>query len=120
MAKMVRVIGVNKILSNLKIANAQTSESIERGLKKAGTYIQGQSQRIVPVDTTNLKGSARTDSTGKGWDTKVVVHYGAGADYAVYVHEDLNARHKKGKRAKFLESVVRENLQKIFEIVGRG
>ena len=29
-------------------------------------------------------------------------------DYAIYVHEDLNARHKKGKNAKFLERPARD------------
>lgn len=39
--------------------------------------------------------------------TTVVVGY-KGVDYAIYVHEDLEARHSPGQQAKFLEQPARE------------
>ena len=56
----------------------------------------------------------------EGFDTDVIVHYGAGADYAVYVHEDMNARHKPGKTAKYLERPAREKKNEIFKIIAKG
>lgn len=55
-----------------------------------------------------------------GFDTDVIVHYGAGADYAVYVHEDMNARHKPCKTAKYLERPAREKKNEIFKIIAKG
>lgn len=117
MAKLIKITGINKVIANMKIASSLSVSRIAINLKKAGLFIQRESQKIVPVDLNNLKPSARTDSKGQGSNTDVIVHYGAGADYAVFVHEDLDARHKPGKRAKFLESVIKEKRKEIFNIV---
>lgn len=119
MAKMIRITGMSNILSNLKKASKGYGAKVEAGLKNAGLFVQGESQRIVPVDTANLKGGAFTRNVGgKGFKTDVVVGYVA--DYAVYVHENLDASHKPGKRAKYLESVVREKRSEIFRIIAKG
>ncbi len=119
MAKIIRITGVNKVLKNMRKATKGYAARAERGLKLAGTFVQGQSQKIVPVDTANLKGGAFTRNIGgKGFKADVIVGYVA--DYAVYVHENLDARHKKGKQAKYLESVVRKDRSEIFRIIAKG
>jgi len=120
MASMIRVTGVNKILSRLRAVTAAKAVNVGTRLKKAGLYVQRESQKIVPVDTAALKNTARTDSKGTGSNTDVIVHYGAGVEYAVYVHEDMNAKHKQGKRAKYLEAIIREKKKEIFNIIARG
>ncbi len=119
MALVLKITGMNKVLKKMKKAGAGYEQKVERGLKNAGLFVQGESQRIVPVDTTNLKGGAFTRNVGGGGlKTDVVVGYVA--DYAVYVHENLDARHKPGKQAKFLESVVRKERSEIFRIIAKG
>ena len=121
MAKVTTITGVNKVINNLRIANASMALKIGGNLKSAGLFVQRESQKIVPVDTTNLKGTAKTQNVGgDGLGTDIVVHYGDEADYAVYVHENLDAKHKPGKRAKFLESVIRERKDEIIKIISKG
>lgn len=47
------------------------------------------------------------------------VTVGYTADYAVYVHEDLTAKHKQGKQAKFLEAPARTLGPELGKIVTR-
>ena len=117
MARLVMVTGVPKVLARLKASTVTKAIGIGRGLKMAGLFLQRESQLIVPIDLGNLKGTARTDSKGFGFDTDVIVHYGAGADYAVYVHEDLQAKHKPGKQAKYLERPVREKRGEMIKMI---
>ena len=119
MAKVLYITGMDKVLRNMKKASKGYEAKFERGLKKAGLFVQRESMRIVPVDTANLKGGAFTRNVGgKGAKTDVVVGYVA--DYAVHVHENLDAKHKPGKQAKYLESVMRKERNKIFKIVAKG
>jgi len=96
---------LNAVLSALRKENKRRGKAMERGLVKGGLRIQRESQKIVPIDTSALKNSARTTKKGSGHKTEVTVSYGT--EYAVFVHEDLNARHASGKSAKFLEIPVR-------------
>ena len=74
MAMLIRIKGMNKVLSNLKRVSSNFEAGVERGLKSAGLFVQRESQRIVPVDTSNLKGGAFTRNIGgKGFDTDVIV-----------------------------------------------
>ena len=104
------------MLANLKRSKSSSAAGVERGLKRAGLFLQRESQLIVPVDTGNLKGGAFTRKvSGIGFDADVVVGYVA--DYAVYVHEDLQARHQPGKQAKYLEQPARQNRTAILKII---
>ena len=95
---------VDTIVGRLYTKKGETARGMERGLMKAGLFLQRESQKIVPVDTGTLKNTAFTrkkDGTS-GFETEVVVGYRT--DYDIYVHEDLDAKHKPGKYAKFLET----------------
>jgi len=116
MARMLRISGMNKVLGNLKKSKTITAGKVGIGLKRAGLFLQRESQNIVPVDTSNLKNGAFTRNVGgSGFDTDVIVGYVA--DYAVYVHENLQAKHKPGKQAKYLEQPAREKKNEIFKII---
>ena len=99
----------------IEAARKRIEQAFSRGLVKAGLFVQRESQKIVPVDTGNLKNSAFTRKFGSGRLTVVVIGYTAA--YAIFVHEDDQARHKEGKEYKFLEKAVRRNVRKINEIV---
>lgn len=112
------VEGVEEILSNIHRHRIRTAHQVEMGLKKAGLFLQRESQKIVPVDTGNLRASATTRKvSGSGFSTDVVVAYGQGAEYAVYVHEDLNAHHAPGKQAKYLEEPSRTKRREILALI---
>lgn len=115
MAIVTKLTGVDVVLRNLKKTTKVIGQDAANGLKVAGLFIQRESQLVAPVDTSNLKGGAFTRSFGKGFDTIVQVGYVAA--YAVFVHENLDAKHAEGKQAKFLEGPVRENAKRILEIV---
>ena len=71
-----------------------------------------ESKELVPVDTSALKqsGNLRPISV-QGNAVEVVIGYGGvAAPYAVEVHENLEARHKPGKSAKFLEIPVKRRV----------
>ena len=89
--KMLELKGLPQVLSKLKGATTDIKNDAGRGLKKGGLFLQRESQKIVPVQLGNLKNSAFTRSTGSGLSTDVTVGYTA--EYATYVHEDLDKAH---------------------------
>ena len=98
MARIAAVEGVKQILKNLRKVSADKQAALERGLVKAGLTLQRASQKVVPVDTGALKNSAYTRKQGSGAKVSVIVGYTQ--SYAIYVHENLESRHNKGKIAK--------------------
>lgn len=117
MAKLVQIIGLKKVISNLKRSQLMLGRKFELGLKSGGLLLQREAQKITPVDTSNLRGGARTRKlSGSGFDADIVVEFLA--EYAVFVHEDLEARHAEGTSAKFLEKPARQKRREILaEIV---
>lgn len=133
-------------LRDLKLAldakAEQYASGMQAGLGKAGLYLLRESQRLVPIQTGNLRGSGfvRRQPGTSGLQTVVLVGYTA--EYAIYVHENLDAYHgrlfnmayedeieehgpnhpywfKRGARqqAKFLERPFREKQKKLKAIV---
>jgi len=134
MASLVKIDGVRDIQRNLCKADSRIRKALERGVVKAGLYIQRESQRIVPVDTGNLKASAFTRKIGSGVKFDVIVGYTA--SYAIYVHENIEEKNKGEPRprrrgvdrgnfwdppgrgqSKFLETPAREGKRRLIQIV---
>ncbi len=116
MARLTNVTGMTQVLSRLRTSKLTTAVGVQRGLKKAGHFLQRKSQQVAPVDTGNLKGGAFTRNVGgTGFATDIIVGYVA--DYAVYVHENLQAKHKTGKQAKYLEQPARDSKNEIFGMI---
>lgn len=118
MARMIKITGAGKVITRMRRATVGITANLERNLMRAGLYVQRESMKIVPIDENVLRSSARTRSIGSVLRPDVVVSYRT--DYAVYVHEDMKAKHKKGKTAKFLERVIREKKIEIFRIIATG
>jgi len=116
MGASVKVTGIAELVRKLEAHKGRFATSFERGMKKGGLYLQRRSQKLVPIDTGTLRNSAYTRATGKGFG--VVVHVGYTANYAIFVHENLEAHHIKGI-AKFLEVPFRSDVVKsaILDIV---
>lgn len=83
----IEVKGINKLIRNLRRYHTVTVRKAERGLNAASHFIQRESQKIVPVQTGFLKGSAGVRKEGK---LHYVVGYFGGSHpdwYAAWVHE---------------------------------
>jgi len=92
MARLTHIKGLNTVLGNLRRAKNVVASGVGRGLKKGGLHLQRKSQEIVPVQLGNLKNTSFCRNVGGvGFDTDIVVGYTA--DYAVYVHENLDKLH---------------------------
>ena len=83
-------------------------------LKVMGLFVQRESQKIVPVDTANLKRTAFTRNVGTGHSPIVLVGYTA--NYAIYVHENTEAAHKSGKFDKFLQRIVTDKKSEMYAV----
>lgn len=97
---MAKVTGVGAVVKRLATAKNDCAKGMERGLVKAALLVQRESQKIVPVDTGALKNSAFTRKVGSGFSTDAIVGYTQ--NYAIFVHENLEAKHAPGKTAQFL------------------
>lgn len=111
------VQGIKRLSEQLKARKFATSKGLRKGLYRAGLFLQRESMKIVPIDQNVLRPSAftRMEEGTNRFNPAVIVGYGT--DYAVFVHEDLEARHKPGKQAKFLEQPLREKRARLAEIV---
>ena len=117
MAVLTKITGVREIIRNMRKAKKRKKLGLEKGLVLAGLFLQRESQMIVPVDTGTLRASAFTRKQGTGLRTEV--HVGYTTSYAIFVHEDLQAKHAAGKTAKFLEKPAREK-QPQMRVIIRG
>jgi len=79
---------IGKFINNLH-------KEIELEMANIGQEILKESLKEVPIGTGSLKSSGYTKTT----DLTTIVGYNK--DYAIYVHEDMNKRHIRGK-SKFL------------------
>ena len=106
------VEGVQQILSAAKQITKRLEAGVARGLKIGGLFLQRKSMEIVPVDQGNLRASSFTRASGRGFNTEVRVGYTA--EYAVYVHENLDAAHGAEYNAKYGEGLRGNNQQAKF------
>lgn len=115
MVAKAKVERVKNLLAATKRHEKYKAKGFINGIKKAGKLILDESRKIVPIDTKALYNSSSTKTRGRGWasiqETMYEMYYG------IYVHENLTARHKPGKSAKFLERPVRQNRAKIRSII---
>ncbi len=113
------VKGGNKVRANLdKYLQAELKKQIGR-MRKSVLLVRRESQKIVPVDTSNLKNSAFTNVSFS--EAKIEGTVGYYAAYAPFVHERLDLTHKSGKSAKFLEKPLKASMGKIIQILrGKG
>jgi len=131
----VKVIGLERSLKNLNKAIEKIEGASVDGLLAAGLIVQGEAQKIVPVEFGNLRGSAFTRKAQKKKKTKPSVEVGFSAAYALYVHENLNQTLKglprppslgkagigfywgpKGE-PKYLENALRRNRKRVLKAI---
>lgn len=105
----VELVGADRLA---RVFDQATSSGTINELKQAMTgtaaTVLDESQKIVPVDLGTLKGSGMVKEPVVDNDgIEIEISYGGAASkYAWYVHENMNARHRDGKSAKYLEIPV--------------
>ena len=100
----------------LEVQNALVAKILEiegatkKGMLAAGLLIETESIQRTPKDVGILRDSAYTQPIEGG------VQVGYTADYAPYVHENLEARHPVGE-AKFLERAMNDKEAEALELI---
>ena len=111
-------LGTSALLARLNNLMQEVPKELDKALYREALAIFRKSQRIVPVGPINdptyrgIPGTLRASGVVEGpTNHEVLIGYGGlAAHYAIYVHEDPNARHKPGKSYKFLEIPFMEAL----------
>jgi len=102
---MIDIKGSAEVIANLDTKlRKRAGRGVERGLKSAGKFLLRKSKEIVPVQTGKLKGSSHITKVGSGLRTSVFVGYTA--DYAVWVHEDLDKAHGAAFNRKYADLIA--------------
>lgn len=102
-------IDFSDLLKLLAVGGPKAAKAVGQALYKEAAQAFAESQREVPVDTGNLRNSGKLSLPFiEGGNMVVEISYGgAAADYAIFVHENLEAWHASGTKAKFLEDPVK-------------
>lgn len=87
----------------------------DRGVALAAEHLLGEARKIVPHETGVLERSGRASTEQTGEVVRGAVSFDT--PYAVKQHENTHYRHKKGRRAKYLEDPLNGNADKFKGIV---
>lgn len=87
-----------------------------RGVGLATEYVLGEARKLVPHERGDLErsGRATVEESSSGGVTGAVSF---DTPYAVVQHERTDYRHKKGRRAKYLETPLNASKWKVNEII---
>lgn len=114
---MATISGIDEVLHRLRIELFKLESISLKGLRAAALVVKNESVRLTPVDTSNLRNSAYTETFQSTGTSGVEIGYTA--DYAPYVHERIELSHAPPTQAKFLEEALKRNEQNIIQIVAR-
>lgn len=118
-----KVEGMQALQEKLTQIATDAPEALGKASYASGLLIQREAQKKVPVETGNLRGSAYTQRSVKG------VEVGFSAEYAIFVHENMEQKLKGEPRPsglgtywnpggpKFLEKAVSDNVKELIDLV---
>jgi len=136
--------GIDEVMKNLNKEVNKIEGVTMAGLIKAGIEVRRSMEKespMTPVDTGNLRSSfSMLTSTGKVLASgnnpsftselsttvstlakgsgKMMVALGFGANYAYWVHENVDAKFQRpGAGAKFFEAALKRNQPKMLQII---
>lgn len=122
----ISIAGMDQVTSNLTaVANMLGWQTSGNALRAEAEIEMTEAKKRTPVQTGALRGSGHVTGPDQvGADIVVKLAFGnASVDYAVKVHENLEAFHRVGQ-AKFLESVILESAaylaQRVANRIQRG
>lgn len=103
---------IKMLADALKRIPSHMTNILEKSLYEEANVIFNESQKLVPVDTGALKTSGFVHAPRRE-NNRVfvrVTYGGSAAHYALYVHENLYARHTAPTQAKYLETPLYRQL----------
>lgn len=114
-----KVSGIAEVEKRLAQLADDLVNQAGHALRVEGELIMTEAKKRTPVDTGALRASGHVTGPDDSKSQKVRLAFGgAAAPYAVFVHENLNARHHVG-RAKFLESAALEAAPKMADRIAK-
>jgi hypothetical protein len=102
--------GLNAVIRNLNKQLDRMGAATKEGLHDVALDLQGKSQRLAPVDTGDLRGSAYTEVEKEAGG--YVAEIGFKQIYSIVQHENLEYEHPRGGQAKYLEQPAKENINR--------
>lgn len=128
--------GLNEAVDNIQQAVDDMISGSVQGLANALFYIATESQQRAPVDTGDLRGSVEIKIDDKDYahgekgggititgtlpDTAVRGEVSYNTKYAANQHEHTEYDHPRGGQAKYLESVLVEEKDRILKLIAEG
>ena len=111
MAKSIEIENIEKLINVLQKGGAGARQALRQSLYVEAQIAFAESQEEVPVDKSHLRNSGQAygiQVNSLGDTLEITLGYGGvAASYALIVHEDMNARHKGGTKAKYLEDPIK-------------
>ena len=115
MAKPIEIENIDKLINLLQEGGAGARQALRQSLYLEAQIAFAESQREVPVDKSHLRNSGQAygiQVNSFGDTLEITLGYGGvAASYALIVHEDMNARHKSGTKAKYLEDPIKRRAE---------
>lgn len=128
--------GLDDIVDKIQKEVDKLETKHTHGLADALLFVATESQQRAPVDTGDLRGSVQVDIEGQRYAQGVkgggVNTVGAlpekatkgsvsfNTPYAATQHEQINYDHPRGGQAKYLESVLVEEQDRILKLIADG
>lgn len=113
MKAKIKFSGVNMVIAKMEKTIKAAQQGSDTAVTNLAQLVFARSQFYVPKDTTMLTKSGKVTVFSAGNKAVATITYGGGiVDYAVYVHEDLEAKHQSPTSAKFLERALIEGRAK--------
>lgn len=108
MAQNIQLVGMDRLQKLLVAGGSAAVKAVGKGLYNEALMAFDKSQEVVPVETGVLRSSGQVGQPEwHGESVSVEISYGgAASQYALIVHENLEAHHASGKQAKYLEEPV--------------
>ena len=108
------VKGTKELIRQMKRRTGEAFERAKRVQNDTARNILTEAQSKVPKLTYDLTRSARRQEDPSPRRTSIrTLGVTYDPDYAVAVHEDMEAKHKQGEEAKFLEKQEKKQLEMI-------
>ncbi len=110
----VKLRGLDEMKANLKKVGPNARAQVVAAVEAEANRMLEEAKARVPVETGALRDSGTVTMVETGSTVKAVISFGNDeVDYAVEVHENLDAHHEHGGQAKFLESVLDEGARQV-------
>jgi len=114
MRVMLALSGVRAVTAYFKNKEERVKAAVSGAVNEVAKEVFGESQRVVPVDTGNLRGSGRISPSTPETLVAELSYGGTASAYALVVHET----HKSG--SKYLEAPARSAAGQLKSAVERA